>query len=329
VGACANLGLVYMRGRQWAQALTMLRRAETLAPQVAGIRLNVGLVYYRQNDYRNATSAFESVLRDQQDSAQARYLLGLSYFFTDHYAEAARTLELLWPQESSNLIYLYVIEIAAEKGGLPALRDRALDRFLQVGQDTPQFHLLVGKAYLTESREDKAISELEQAARADPRLPFVHFNLGLTYRRRHDFVHAKAEFLKDLEIEPDVAFNYDELGAVCPNLQQEDEAERYFREALRRDSHLASSYFGLAKIYEHKGRLPAALAALDSAGQVDPSSASIHYLRGQILLHMGRRREAQSEFDIAGTMQKQTRDEFEREVSGEQLPSPEITVEAQ
>src|SRR5437660_1168099 len=39
VGAYANLGVVYMREKQWRKALSMLRKAETLAPQVAGIRL--------------------------------------------------------------------------------------------------------------------------------------------------------------------------------------------------------------------------------------------------------------------------------------------------
>jgi tetratricopeptide (TPR) repeat protein len=171
------------------------------------------------------------------------------------------------------------------------------------------------------------VAELEQAAKADPKLPFVHFNLGLAYRRQHDFVQAKAEFLKDVEIEPEVAFNYDELGTVCSYLHQDDESEHYFREALRRNSHLATSYYGLAKIYGRKGKYPQALAALDSAGRIDPASASVHYLRGQILLHMGRRQEAEGEFQIAGRMQKGTRDELEREVSGERMPRPELATE--
>ena len=33
VGAYANLGVVYMRRRRWAEALTMLRKAEELAPK--------------------------------------------------------------------------------------------------------------------------------------------------------------------------------------------------------------------------------------------------------------------------------------------------------
>src|SRR5580704_19703741 len=36
-GAYANLGVVYMRRRQWTKALETLERAEHLLPQVAGI----------------------------------------------------------------------------------------------------------------------------------------------------------------------------------------------------------------------------------------------------------------------------------------------------
>jgi Flp pilus assembly protein TadD len=75
-GAYANLGVIYMRRRQWPQALEMLHKGERLAPQVPGIRLNTGLVYYRQNDFRSAIVPFESVVHDVPDSYQARHLLG-------------------------------------------------------------------------------------------------------------------------------------------------------------------------------------------------------------------------------------------------------------
>jgi Tfp pilus assembly protein PilF len=38
--ACANLGVVYMRRKQWTKALEMLRKAQRMLPQMAGIRLN-------------------------------------------------------------------------------------------------------------------------------------------------------------------------------------------------------------------------------------------------------------------------------------------------
>jgi Flp pilus assembly protein TadD len=53
-GAYANLGVVYMRRKQWTKALEMLRQAEQMMPQVAGIRLNIGLAYFRQNEFLKA-----------------------------------------------------------------------------------------------------------------------------------------------------------------------------------------------------------------------------------------------------------------------------------
>src|ERR1700720_3280520 len=62
VGAYANLGVIYMRRKQWQHALEMLHHAERLAPAMTGLRLNIGLVYYRQGDFKSAIPPFESVV---------------------------------------------------------------------------------------------------------------------------------------------------------------------------------------------------------------------------------------------------------------------------
>ena len=196
-----------MRRKQWQHALEMLRKAEHLAPQTAGVRLNIGLVYYRQNDFQKAIPPFESVVRDLPNSFQARYLLGLCYFFLERYGDAATMLEPLWPEASSQLNYLYVLGIAANKAGGSDLEQRALTHLVEIGQNSPEFHLLMGKAHLNREEYDYAISELGLAAKGDPALPFVHFNLGMAYLRKQDLERAKAEFLKDIALEPDVSYN--------------------------------------------------------------------------------------------------------------------------
>jgi tetratricopeptide (TPR) repeat protein len=124
--AYANLGVVYMRQRQWNPALGMLEKAQHISPGLPGIRLNIGLVHYRQNQFQEAIPAFESVVRDQPDSLQARYLLGLCYFLTQKYAEAISALGPLEVQESSDLNFLYVLAIAAWKAKQPEVEQRAL-----------------------------------------------------------------------------------------------------------------------------------------------------------------------------------------------------------
>ena len=266
-GAYANLGVIAMRKQQWQRALELLRKADHLAPHVAGIRLNIGLVYYRQNEFPQAIAPFESVVRDQPQSVQARYLLGLCYFFTERYGDAVRMLDPLWPQESDDLNYLYVLGNAANKAGKSDVEDRALGRFVELGQNTAEYHMLMGKAALNRDENDKAIAELQKAVELDPKLPYVHFNLGLAYIAQADFEHARDEFQRDIAIEPDVAFNYDRLGTTYSYLQDDAKAEENFREALRRDSHLASSYFGLAREYQREGKFAEALVAINSAAE--------------------------------------------------------------
>ena len=207
------------------------------------------------------------------------------------------------------------------------LEERALKHMLEIGNDSTEYHMVIGKACLQRADNDRAILELERAAAMDGKRPLVHYFLGVAYRRHHDLERAKQEFQKDVALEPQVAFNYDQLGAVSWELGQYDEAYRYYREALRLDSHLASSAFGLARFYRQREKYPQALAALDTAGTLDPTSASVHYMKGQILVRVGRKEEGRKELAIAARMLQKSTDRLEREVSGTSFLDPQLTTE--
>jgi Flp pilus assembly protein TadD len=325
-GAHANLGVVYMRQRSWKRALEELETARRRAPQMAGIRLNIGLVYFRQDNYAEAITAFESVVRDEPGSEQARQLLGLCYFLDERYADAIGALEGLWPASNSDLNYLYVLTIAAGKAGRHDLENRAMKQLVNVGQNSAELHLHLGRAFLARGHDLQARAELEQAEKLSPDLPFLHYNLGLVYKRQHDFEKARREFLKDRDLEPDVAYDYNELGTVSAALGNDKAAERYFLEAVRRDARLETSWYGLAKIHKQRNQYGEALSALEAAGKIDPQSASVHYLRAQVLLAMGRKAEAREELATVRELQKNTTDKLERAISGEHSRDPQVAA---
>ena len=324
-GAYANLGVIEMRRKQWPQALAMLRKAEKLAPAVPGIRLNIGLAFFRQNDFSSAIKPFESVVRDTPDSYQARYLLGLCYFFNERWTDTVATMEPLWGQASNQLNYLYVLARAAEKANNVVLQERAQSRLVEIGQGTPEYRLIVGKAHYNRGEYDDAVRELEEAAQGDPKLPFVHFNLGLAHLKKLDYERARAEFKKDLELEPDVAFTYEQLGNVESTLQHEDEAAKNYRQALKLDGRLANAHLGLAKIEERRREYSRALADLDDVIKLDSGNASARYLRGQVLVRMGRDKEGRLELAAATKMLNEQR--AARQMELEQAPSPELARE--
>ena len=320
--AYTNLGVVYMRRKQWTKAISALEKAERLRPQVAGVRLNIGLAYFHQNEFLKAIPAFESVVREQPDALQPRYLLGLCYFFADRWADAAAMLEPLWPQASNQFPYLYVLSNAAHRAGRTDLDNRATEQLLKVGNDSPEYHLFVGKYHLNRQEFDQAIAQFEAAAKANPRLPFVHFNLGLAYLGKQDYSKSRDEFLKDIAVEPDLALNYEQLGDVYWQMQDDSEAEKNYREALRRAPRLTSSRLGLARIFQRQQKYSAALAQADAALKVDPARTDAHYIRGQVLLHLGRKQEAKKELAAAGGT-------GEKPPNAARVPSPELLQDSQ
>ncbi len=249
---------------------------------------------------------------------QARYLLGLCYFFTNKYKEAADTLAPLWEQESTKLNYLYVVSIAASKSANPVLQKRAFDQMLAIGQDTPEFHLYVGKAWLAEHATDKALAEFHAAATARPDLPLVHYFLGRTYLEQRDFPQAEAELEKDIAVEPEFAYSYEDLGILYAQLNQTEKAEHYYREAVARNDQLVNSWFGLAKLYRDSGRYAEALQMLDRAEALAPQSGSVHYTRGQVLSHLGQTAKAKEEFDTSARLLKSFNDRLQVDPLGDQ-----------
>jgi tetratricopeptide (TPR) repeat protein len=335
--AYANLGVVAMRRQHWEEAIRLLSKAAKLAPKISGIRLDIGLAYYRQNRFDAAIPPLESVLRDQSSSgqslsgqslsgqpasSQARYLLGLCYFFTGRYTDAAHTLEFLWPEQASNLAYLYVLGVAAQHAKIPDLEKRALTHMVDIGQSSAQFHLFMGKAHLNREENVEAVAELSRAAELDPKLPFVHFDLGVAYLKQQDYERAKAEFLKDIALEPDIPFSYDQLGLLFFQAGNDSDAEHSYQEALRRDPNFLSAHLGLARAHQRQGKYADALLSAEAAEKLAPENAQVLSLKGQILEKLGRHTQAQAVLQRYRALLEQQRAQREHQMEGP--PDPEL-----
>lgn len=324
----ANLGVIAMRRKDWEHAITLLQKAERLDPKMSGVRLNMGIVEFRRANYGGAIAPLRAVLREQPESAQARYLLGLCEVLTEHYEEAVAVLEPLWPERSSDMMYLYVVGIAAHNSGKDSLDEKALARMIEVGGDTAELHLILGKAYLNRQENDAAIKELNLAATRDGNLPFVHFNLGVAHARIGDNDElAEEEFRKDLAIEPDLADDYAQLGLLYARGQKKEEAERAFEQALRRDSRMASAHQGLAQLYFGEEKFALALGEANAAVKLAPESQKAHYLRGRILTRLGRQTEGRAELAAAQKLMNQSLGKARADLDEEAIPNPELTRE--
>src|SRR6202140_5700181 len=90
-------------------------------------------------------------------------------------------------------------------------------------------------------------------------------------------------------------------------MQDDKNAETSYREALPRDPRLVNSRLGLAKVYQRQEKYAPALVEINAAVKLDPARTDIHYVRGQLLLHLGRKQEAKKELEGAVNIENQHR----------------------
>ena len=139
---------------------------------------------------------------------------------------------------------------------------------------------------------------------------------------------AQAEFLADIAVEPTVAYRYEQLALVYSQQQEDQKAEAALLQAVRIDPRLTDSHGGLAQIYDRQQKYAAALAEINAAGKLDPASYTIHYVRAQILLHMGRTLEAKSEMQTYTRRFADAREKGRQALEQSTLPNPELSHEA-
>jgi len=71
-------------------------------------------------------------------------------------------------------------------------------------------------------------------------------------------------------------------------------------------------------LYRDAARYQEALEMLDHAEALAPQSASVHYMRGQVLNHLGQRAQSRQEFDTASKLLKSFNDRLQQDPSGDQ-----------
>jgi tetratricopeptide (TPR) repeat protein len=325
--ARANLGVVAMRRKNWEQALAEFHKAEKLDPTMAGVRLNIGLVEYRRANYFAAIAPLQSAAKAQPDSLQARYLLGLCLMFVGRYADSVNALEPLWPKMSDQFVYLYVLSNAAFHSKKETLDRKSLQRLIEIGGDSAEFHLVMAKAMLNRHDTQRALDELHKAEAGNPNLPFLHFNMGLAYQQAGQLDLAEKELLKETHAEPDLPFGYEQLGKLYRDAGRDDDARNAFEAALQRESRLPSSLVQLAKLELHDRKYDSALRYADAAVKLTPDDHSVHFVRGQILQKLGRQQEANTEFaasrNLLGSSLERERANFQKD----QVPDPQLATQ--
>ena len=299
--------------------------AESLPPVTAFDHFLTGQERYERSRWDEALRHFDAVLRHQPNHFWAQCLSAICYLQLRRPLEAKAGLNACLNQDP-DFAWLYLLRgfasgqvgaIFAQAGGVAAqasnLPGKAEDHFAAAEEDYARalellerkpvaelrYVLLVNRGLLRWQRRDldRAVTDLREAIRLDPRLYQAHAGLAQVLRQQGKPDEAVAQFTQAITLRPDLAALYRGRAEVYRGHEdltpaRIEAALRDLDEAVRRESPanpvLALDHTNRARLLERAGRHAEALAACDAALRAVPDHADAHRLRIGVLLMLKR-----------------------------------------
>jgi len=133
---------------------------------------------------------------------------------------------------------------------------------------------------------DEYIADLKANLQANPTCGNTHYNLGVAYLSRRDFVEAEREFLDAVAHSPRMAEGYVQLGGIA--LQQGDleSCLNYNIQATQQRPFFAVPWGNIGFVYMQQGENDKAHKALKKALKLDPEFIQAQATMTSLLIAM-------------------------------------------
>jgi lipoprotein NlpI len=146
---------------------------------------------------------------------------------------------------------------------------------------------------------DRALSDCNEAIRADSRYAAAYINRGNAYLLKSDVDHAFADFSEAIRLDPKNAWAYTERGNLYKNKGDFEHALADLNESIRLDPNYAIAFFSRGDLYKSKGEFNRAMTDLNESIRLDPNYASAYFIRGGVSYILGNNPSALENFTKA------------------------------
>jgi tetratricopeptide (TPR) repeat protein len=299
--AYAHLGLLEARQEHYAEAIPLYRKAWALNPAMPGLQLNLGLSLFKSGALKEAIETFTPLLKSQPQASPERLrlstLIGLAYYGLGEYATAVPYLKEATSEDPQNLPFRLVLAHSCLWSKQYQCVLDVYHQILTLNAESAEADMLAGEA-LDEMKDDAgALQQFRAAAKADPRMPEVHFGLGYLLWRLMQYEEAAREFDAELANNPDHAQAVVYLADTDMHLNHSEAAPALLEKAIRLDPKIELAHLDLGILDGDRGRKDDALRELKIAEQLSPGDQNVHWRLARTYQAAGMKDEAKAEFD--------------------------------
>lgn len=278
----------------WRDSVTLWTHCIQCNGANATAHNNLGVVFTRANQMAEAMRHFELAIKVRPENADAYNNLG------DALAQQGRTSEAIELYEKALQIYPDYAEAHSNLGGALAQQGKAgeaiehYERALQIDPDYAEAHSNLGLTLAEQGRFDEAVRHHERALALQPASAKAHNNLGLALAGQQRFKEAIEQFARAIELQPNFPLAHYNWGNTLARQGKLDGAIQHYQAALQlkpdfEQAHTTHYNLGVLKIQQRD--VPEALQHYQRALELRPDFAQAHFNLGLLLLEQGNRTE--------------------------------------
>jgi len=246
------------------------------------------------NDYITAEKLLLTKISTDPHSPQAARLLQFlgGVYFLDHDAfhaavawNKAKAIAPLPPTLGFSLAMAYI------RIGHPDWARKQLQSLAESDSKNALYPYWLGRLDYDAHHYDSAILQFQKAIQLSPEMAPAYDNLGLCYYRQRQNHLAVVNYQKAIDLNlksgHSDAWPYLNLAITERALDQRPQAEAHLREAIRLNPNLAPAHFQLGNVLEDSGRTDEAITEFKAAARLDADYAEPHYALARIYKKLG------------------------------------------
>lgn len=211
--------------------------------------------------------------------------------------------------EFPNFVDAYIeLAFIYMKLGKENYAEKLLRKAYEIEPRNEEVLFMLGNMCLKARRFDEAIKFYTPLVNLN--YPVVHYNLGLAYYYKGDFLEAEAEFKKVLKIDPEFPKVFETLGEILIKRGAYEEAIEYLQRGIKKEPYNHMLYYLLAISHWNLRNLTEAKEAIETAIDLEPGKAILWETFGELLLDLGEIDEAEKYFNRAIGLDRNLVDSF-------------------